>query len=100
MRRKRIGTAGGRCCRIGTGGSQMGILTKPKPLKKTRMTVREFLALPPDEHCRTELIYGEMIVMPKPREKHNRLLHNLGEMLRRWLRHMKLGQICFDIDMI
>jgi Uma2 family endonuclease len=38
--------------------------------------------------------------MPKPREKHNRLLHNLGEMLRRWVRHMKLGQICFDIDMI
>jgi len=78
----------------------MGVLTKQKPAKKIRMTTREYLALPPDEDCRRELIYGEMMVMPRPREKHNRLLHNLGEMLRRWIRHVKLGEICFDIDMI
>jgi Uma2 family endonuclease len=78
----------------------MSILTKPKLTKKTRMTVREFLALPPDKHCETELVYGEMVVMPKPSPKHNRLLHDLGEVLRRWTRHMKLGAVFFDNDMI
>ena len=51
----------------------MTTLTKPKSPKRTRMTTREFLALPPDENCETALIYGDLIVMPKPRPKHNRV---------------------------
>lgn len=78
----------------------MSTLTKPKPPKKIRMTVREYLALPPDEDCRTELIYGEMNVMPRPGADHNDHLHNLGELLKRWIVHLALGRICFDIDMI
>jgi Uma2 family endonuclease len=78
----------------------MATLTKPRPVKKKLMTVREFLALPPDEHCETELIYGEMIFIPKPKPKHNRLLHDLGELIRRWIRHMKLGMVFFDNDLI
>jgi Uma2 family endonuclease len=78
----------------------MGILTRPKPAKTIRMTTQEYLALPPDELCETELVYGEMIVMAKPRPKHNHLLHGLGELLSRWVRHMKLGMMFFDNDMI
>jgi Uma2 family endonuclease len=65
-----------------------------------RMTVREFLALPDDEDYRTELIFGKMIVMSKPGADHNDLLNDLGQMLKRWVRFLGLGRICFDIDMI
>ena len=78
----------------------MGILLKPKPLLKKRMTTQEYLALGETEHCETLLIYGEMIVMANPTPKHNRLLHDLGEIIRRWIRHMKLGQVFFDNDLI
>jgi Uma2 family endonuclease len=62
--------------------------------------VREFLALPIDEACRTELIHGEMIVMPSPEAEHNDLMHELGELLKRWVRGHLLGRIFYDIDMI
>ena len=80
----------------------MATLLKPKSklAKKTRMSVSEYMALPPSESCETLLIYGEMIVMPQPRPKHNDLLHHLGELLRRWIRHTKLGRVFFDNDMI
>ncbi len=80
----------------------MATLTKPrpKPAKKIRMTVREFLALPPDEHCESELIYGEMIVMPKPRPKHNRAIYYLGHIIDRWVYHFRLGTVFFDNDLI
>jgi Uma2 family endonuclease len=84
----------------------MSILVKPRRMKAgqngqaSRMTVREYLALPDDEDCRTELIYGEMIVMPKPGADHNDHMVDLGDLLRRWVRHFVLGRICFDIDMI
>src|SRR5438128_10290985 len=76
------------------------MIAKLKIPKKVRMTAREFLALPPDEHCETELLYGEIIVMPKPRPEHNDLLHDLGEVLKRWVRHTKLGRVFFDNDMV
>ena len=78
----------------------MGVLLKPKPLAKKRMSVREFLALPPDEAFETELVYGEMIAMPKPGADHNDLMVDLGDLLRRWVRFYLLGRICFDIDII
>src|ERR1043165_8745376 len=78
----------------------MGTLTKPKPPKKIRMTTREYLALPPDEHCETLLIYGEMIVMPKPRPKHNKGIFYLGQVVDRWVCHFDLGITFFDNDLI
>jgi Uma2 family endonuclease len=78
----------------------MGILLKPKPTKKTRMTVREYFELPTDAPYETLLIYGELVTMPRPRPKHNSFLHDLGELLRRWIRHMKLGMLFFDNDLI
>lgn len=78
----------------------MGISLKPKPLTKKRMTVREFLALPPDEAFETELVYGEMIVMAKPGADHNDHMVDLGDLIRRWVRHFGLGRLCFEIDMI
>ena len=82
----------------------MAMLTKRKPKAKSpipkRMTTREFLALPPDELCESALIYGRMIVMPKPRPEHNDFLHDLGEILKRWIRHLNLGRLFFDCDLI
>jgi Uma2 family endonuclease len=79
---------------------KMGILLKAKPPKKTRMTTAEYFALGETELYRTLLIYGRLITMTNPTPKHNRLLHDLGELLRRWIRHMKLGTMFFDNDLI
>lgn len=78
----------------------MGILLKPKPLKKTRMTVEQYMALSPEQYPNTLLIYGEMIVMPRPRPKHNRSIFYLGQVVDRWIRHFKLGMTFFDSDLI
>lgn len=78
----------------------MGILLKPRPPKKTRMTTRQYLALPSDELCKTLLIYGEMIVMANPKPKHNWALYHLGHIINRWVRHVQLGLIFFDNDLI
>jgi Uma2 family endonuclease len=74
--------------------------SKPTLTKKIRMTAREYLALPESENCETLLIYGEMIVMPQPKPKHNWVLHHLGHILDRWVRQFKLGKVFFDNDMI
>lgn len=78
----------------------MGILLKPKPAKKTRMTTREYIAQGETEHYRTLLIYGELITMGNPTPKHNSFLHDLGELLRRWVRQNRLGTVFFDNDLI
>ena len=44
----------------------MGILVKPKEQKKTRMTVRQYFALPTDEPFETLRLYGELITTPRP----------------------------------
>src|ERR1051326_652605 len=78
----------------------MGILLKQKPPKKAGMTTEQYFAMGPTKDCETLLIYGELIKMPRPKPKHNELIHNLGELLRRWIRHMKLGRLFFDTDLI
>jgi Uma2 family endonuclease len=78
----------------------MGILLKPRLPKKTRMTVREYFAIPTDEPYETLLIYGKLITMPRPRPKHNRLIFDLGQVIDRWIRHMKSGMMFIDNDLI
>jgi Uma2 family endonuclease len=80
----------------------MATLTKRKPRSSPTklLTTQEFLALPPDEEYESALIYGRMIIMPRPRPKHNDFLHDLGEILKRWIRHMKMGRLFFDNDLI
>jgi Uma2 family endonuclease len=63
------------------------------------VTVAEFLAGPPDE-VKTELIYGEPVVCPRPSDSHQDLVHNLGELLRRWAAHKNAGKVSYDIDMV
>ena len=48
----------------------MGILLKPKPTKKNRMTTEEYFALGETELNRTLLIYGKLITMGNPTPKH------------------------------
>ncbi len=78
----------------------MGILLKPKPMKKSRMTVREYFALPTDAPYETLLLYGELITMQRPKPKHNRAIHFLGHVLDRWVHHLDLGMVFFDNDLI
>jgi Uma2 family endonuclease len=78
----------------------METLLKQKPPKKKRMTTQQYFAMGPSKNCKTLLIYGELVTMPRPRPKHNHLMHDLGELLRRWIRHMKLGMVFFDNDLI
>ncbi len=63
------------------------------------MTTAEYLAQPTDDE-RTELIYGEVIMSPRPAFAHNTLVYCLVDLLVRWTRHFKLGKVCFDIDMV
>lgn len=78
----------------------MGILLKPRPTKKTRMTVKEYFALGETERYRTLLLYGDLITMANPKPKHNRLIFDLGTILDRWIRRLKLGMLFFDNDLI
>ena len=78
----------------------MGILLKPKPSKKTRMTTQQYFALGPSKEFDTLLIYGELMVMPRPKPKHNRVNHSLSELVDRWVRHLQLGLVFFECDLI
>ena len=63
------------------------------------MTTREYLLIPPDKRY-TLLLYGNMLVLPRPGVDHNDARHQLGVMLDRWIVHHKLGAFCFNIDMV
>jgi Uma2 family endonuclease len=64
-----------------------------------RTTTAEYLALPTDDE-RSELVYGEIVMSPRPTDEHNDLLHDLVEIVKRWVRHQNLGKVSFDIDMV
>jgi Uma2 family endonuclease len=85
---------------MAAGGNRMGMLLKQKSPKKTRMTVRDYFALPTDLPYETLLIYGELVKMPRPKPKHNRASHHLAEMVDRWVRHGRLGLVFFECDLI
>jgi Uma2 family endonuclease len=78
----------------------MGILLRPKSSKTARMTTQQYFALGETESARTLLIYGKMITMPNPKPKHNRLIFDIATILDRWIRHLKLGMLFFDNDLI
>lgn len=67
--------------------------------RKTRMTTAQFLAGPPEEF-KAELVYGDYLMCPRPTDEHQDLVHDLGDILKRWTRHFNLGKISFDIDMV
>jgi len=72
----------------------------PAPtISSTRLSFAEYFALPTDEE-RTELVYGECVVSPRPSEEHNDLVHDLAEVLKRWVRHHQLGKVSIDIDVV
>ena len=70
-----------------------------KTLLPTRVSVDDFFELPSDGE-RLELVYGECVVSPRPSEEHNDLVHDLAEILKRWVRHHDLGKISIDIDVV
>src|SRR5262249_31652108 len=94
--------AGDRLAHPASAAVRGGVLMATVPERKgrvKRMTAERFLAGPPDEF-KTELIYGEVVVCPRPTDMHQDLLHDLGELLRRWTRSEDLGKLSFDIDMV
>ena len=64
-----------------------------------RISLDEYFELPTDDE-RIELVYGACIVSPRPSEEHNDLVHDLAEILKRWVRHHHLGTISIDIDVV
>jgi Uma2 family endonuclease len=78
----------------------MSTLTRSRPPKKTRMTVREYFKLPIDAPFQTLLVYGELITMPKPKPLHNRAILFLGNLLHQWAFHHDLGMVFMDNDLI
>lgn len=64
-----------------------------------RLSLEEYFDLPTDGD-RLELVYGECVAAPRPTEEHNDLVHDLAEILKRWVRHHKLGKISIDIDVV
>lgn len=66
---------------------------------RTRLSLDEYFEMPADDE-RTELVYGECVVSPRPSEEHNDLVHDLAEVLKRWVRHYQLGKISIDIDVV
>jgi Uma2 family endonuclease len=64
-----------------------------------RLSLKEYFALPTDDE-RTELVFGECVVSPRPSEEHSDLVHDLAEILKRWVRHHQLGKVSIDIDVV
>jgi Uma2 family endonuclease len=63
------------------------------------MSLEEYLSGPPDEF-KSELVYGELVMCPRPTDSHQDLVHDLGELLKRWVRANDLGKVSYDIDMV
>ncbi len=63
------------------------------------MTVEEYLSGPPDKFS-GELIYGELVMSPKPSEHHQDIVGDLRDLLKRWVRFHDLGKVAHDIDMV
>ena len=66
-------------------------MTQPKP--KIKFTVSDYMSTP--EGTRYQLLDGEMILAPPPTEKHQTVLANLAEAVRRFVRQRNLGRVWF-----
>ena len=69
------------------------------PAERIRVSVADYLAMPTDGP-RTELIDGEIVEMPSPRDSHNELIADFGRFIRKWTRQHELGKMFFAIDVI
>jgi Uma2 family endonuclease len=65
-----------------------------------RMGLDEYFALELADDSRTELVYGECVVSPPPAEEHSDFVHALGEVLKRWTKHHKLGKVAIEVHMV
>ena len=67
---------------------------------RPRKTVEDYMALP--EGTLAELIEGELFMSPSPRERHQRIVLNLGAALRNFVRARRLGRVYvapFDVHL-
>ena len=69
----------------------MAITTSVKPKPKLKLTYEDYASLPDDE--RYELIDGELIAMPSPKEIHQRLLLLLGSWWLAFVLARRLGRV-------
>jgi Uma2 family endonuclease len=67
--------------------------------RRRRITVEQYLAMPVDD-TKSELIDGVLVMSPGASERHNYLIYCIMHVLVQWTRHFKLGNVCFDIDMV
>ena len=66
-------------------------MTQPKP--KLKFTVKDYMSTP--EGTRYQLLDGEMILAPSPTQKHQTVLGNLAEAVRRFVQQRNLGRVWF-----
>ena len=65
------------------------MVTKPR----TRLTVRDYLAIPEDDENRYELIDGELYMAPGASWEHQESIINLGSTLRDFVRANRFGRV-------
>jgi Uma2 family endonuclease len=75
----------------------MATVPRPKPARES-VSLEGFLSGP--SRGKPELVYGEVIVRPRRTEAHHDLVHDLGELLKRWTRFWELGKVSYDLDMV
>ena len=76
----------------------MRTVVRARPPRRL-ITVEEYLSMQVDD-TKSELIDGVLVMSPGASERHNYLIYSIMDILVRWTRHFKLGNVCFDIDMV
>ena len=68
-------------------------------MSRTRRAAEQFDALPKEEICNWELLYGELIEVPSARPLHNRILAGLTMSLETHPRSRRLGAVLPETDL-
>jgi Uma2 family endonuclease len=79
----------------------MALSSTHSPLHLQPRTYDDLLAMPEDGH-RYELIYGEIVMSPSPKTKHQRAVVQLAEAFNRYVREHRLGEVFvapFDVKL-
>jgi Uma2 family endonuclease len=68
------------------------------PLVLFRMTSAEYAALPVCRRVQMELLDGKVVIMPKPRPRHQVFVGRMFSVLDRWVIAHGLGRAFLDVD--
>jgi len=72
----------------------MAVTTAKRPAERPLLTYEDYLLLP-DDGKRYEIIGGELYMTPAPSLRHQNILSELGETLRKFVVEQKLGNVFY-----